>query len=117
MKVVLFIIVGWQSIEAFPGFAAAVICAISAGVPLQQVAALAVAFVAFRTIYIPLYWINLAPLRSLAWICSWFCVLGLFASIFNAHLFDNTPQQLLAHAQATYPQWLAVAQKFVKSEL
>jgi uncharacterized MAPEG superfamily protein len=64
--------------EAFPPFAAAVIIAHLAQAPQQRIDLLAVVFVLARLVYIGLYIVDQASLRSLVWSVGMLCVFGLF---------------------------------------
>ena len=66
--------------EAFPPFAAGVIIAIQAGVPVGRVDLLAMVFVACRVIHGILYIADLDKLRSLAWFGGLGSVIALFLS-------------------------------------
>src|ERR1700754_582952 len=65
--------------EAFAPFAAAVIIAHLAQAPQQRIDLLAVVFVLARLVYIGLYIMDKASLRTLAWSAGMLCVFGLFA--------------------------------------
>jgi len=69
-------LVGWgrralaahlNSFEAFPAFAAAVLVAVVAGADPIWTTRLAIAFIAARTLYLPLYLLDLDLLRSATW--------------------------------------------------
>jgi len=92
--------------EAFPGFAAAVIVAVLAGVQPVTVATLSLTFIAFRTVYYPAYWFNIPPARTLVWLGGWFTTAALFLTILYPSMFDATPQQWLGHLKETFPQYL-----------
>lgn len=64
--------------EAFPAFAAAVLVAQQAGAAQSSVDALALAFVAARTVYSVLYIIDAPALRSVVWLVGVGCVVALF---------------------------------------
>ncbi|HET7798118.1 MAPEG family protein [Nevskia sp.] len=66
--------------EAFPPFAAAVIIAHLTSVPQPRIDALALAFIAARIVYGVFYLMNLATLRSVAWMAATGCVVALFVS-------------------------------------
>ena len=66
--------------EAFPPFAAAVIIAHLTAVPQARIDLLALSFIGLRLVYGALYIANLATLRSIVWIASVGCVIGLFVS-------------------------------------
>lgn len=65
--------------EAIPPFAAGVVAAMQANVPVGWVTALAAAFVVARIIYIPLYIKDIATPRSLVWAVGFLSTLGLWA--------------------------------------
>ena len=67
-----------NSWEALPLFAAAVIIAHQLGAPQARLDALAVGFVVARVLYIALYVLDRAMLRSLAWVAG----MGLSIAIF-----------------------------------
>ena len=67
-----------NSYEAFAPFAAGVILAQLAGVPHSQIAAAALAFVAFRVVHGLLYIAGRHYLRTLAWVLGLACVVWLF---------------------------------------
>lgn len=64
--------------ETFPLFVAAVLLAERAAVAQGAVNALAVAFVACRLVYGVMYVLDQATVRSLVWVASVGCVIGLF---------------------------------------
>jgi len=66
--------------EAFPPFAAAVIIAHLTSVPQPRIDALALAFITARIVYGVFYLMNLATLRSVAWMAATGCVVALFVS-------------------------------------
>jgi uncharacterized MAPEG superfamily protein len=66
--------------EAFPPFAAGVIIAVQAGVPVDRVNLLALVFIACRVVYGALYIANLDKLRSVAWFGGLASVVLLFLS-------------------------------------
>ena len=67
-----------NSFEAFPPFAAAVIIAQQLQANQQHIDVLALSFVMFRVFYGFFYLIDRSNLRSLAWLGSIICVIGLF---------------------------------------
>ncbi len=66
-----------NSYEAFAPFAAGVILAQLAGVPVDRIALLAIAFVVLRMIYGICYLANVHALRSLIWFGAFACVVAL----------------------------------------
>ena len=68
--------------ETLPVFLAAVMIAIYTFVPMAVVNLLAAGYVLFRIGYIASYAANLAMLRSVNWLLSMLCALGLFAFAF-----------------------------------
>lgn len=68
--------------ETLPVFLAAVLIAIYTFVPMAVVNLLAAGYVLFRIGYIASYAANLGMLRSVNWLLSMLCVLGLFAFAF-----------------------------------
>lgn len=68
--------------ETLPVFLAAVLIAIYTFVPMAVVNLLAAGYVLFRIGYIASYAANLAMLRSVNWLLSMLCALGLFAFAF-----------------------------------
>ena len=56
-----------NSFEAFPAFAAAVLVAVVAGADPTWTIRLAVTFIVARTLYLPLYLLDLDLLRSATW--------------------------------------------------
>ncbi|MDY6943118.1 MAG: MAPEG family protein [Pseudomonadota bacterium] len=67
--------------EAFPPFAAAVIIAhLTGGAAQATIDGWALAFVALRTLYMAMYILNAATLRSLVWTAAFACIIGLFVS-------------------------------------
>lgn len=71
-----------NSYETLPVFLAAVLIAIYTFVPMAVVNLLAAGYVLFRIGYIASYAANLAMLRSVNWLLSMLCTLGLFAFAF-----------------------------------
>ena len=69
-----------NAFEAFAPFAAGVLMAQAAGVPVGLVQGLALAFVAFRILHGVFYLTALHWLRSLAWLCGFACVVWLMVS-------------------------------------
>ena len=69
-----------NAFEAFAPFAAGVLMAQAAGVPVGLVEGLALAFVAFRILHGVFYLTALHWLRSLAWLCGFACVVWLMVS-------------------------------------
>lgn len=68
--------------ETLPVFLAAVLTALYCFVPMAVVNLLAAGYVLFRIGYIASYAANLAMLRSVNWLLSMLCALGLFAFAF-----------------------------------
>ncbi len=66
-----------NSYEAFAPFAAGVLMAQFAGVDLQRITWLAVAFVVFRVLHGIFYIANVHAMRSLAWFGGYGCVIAL----------------------------------------
>jgi uncharacterized MAPEG superfamily protein len=64
--------------EAFPQFAAAMICAQLAGADVSKMHALAVGFIVFRVAHGAAYVANLGIPRSVLWGCAMACTVGLF---------------------------------------
>ncbi|MGC3998816.1 MAG: MAPEG family protein [Anaeromyxobacter sp.] len=64
--------------EAFPQFAAAMICAQLAGVEATTMHALAIGFLVFRVAHGAAYIANLGIPRSVLWACAVSCTVGLF---------------------------------------
>jgi len=64
--------------EAFPLFAAAVLCASHLQAPQARIDELAVAFIVIRVLYTVCYLADRATLRSLCWTLGFLCVLGIF---------------------------------------
>lgn len=73
-----------NSYESFPLFASAVLVAQLAAGANAHADALALVFVALRLVFGLCYLANLATLRSLAWLASMGCVVGLFIVAANA---------------------------------
>jgi len=96
-----------NSHEAFPGFAAAVLCALTASVAPMTVATLAMTFIIFRTLYYPVYWFNIPPLRTFFWLVGWFSTVALFVTILIPDAFDASPQQWIAHLKELMPPQLS----------
>ena len=69
-----------NAFEAFAPFAAGVLMAQAAGVPVGLVEGLALAFVAFRILHGVFYLTALHWLRSLAWLAGFACVVWLMVS-------------------------------------
>jgi len=69
----------FNAFEAFAPFAASVLMAQMAGVDIQRITWLAVAFVILRVLHGVLYVTNNARLRSLAWAGALACVIALMA--------------------------------------
>lgn len=67
----------FNAFEAFAPFAASVLMAQFAGVDVQRITWLAIAFVALRVLHGILYVANNARLRSLAWAGALACVIAL----------------------------------------
>ena len=67
-----------NSFEAFPFFAAAVLCAEWRHVPPGTVDALALGFIAARLAYLAAYLADAATLRSVVWLAGIGCVVALF---------------------------------------
>jgi len=106
-----------NSHEAFPGFAAGVVCAVLAGVPPVTVATLALGFIGFRTVYYFVYWFNIPPVRSVVWFGGVLCTLGLFATMLNPVLFDSTWEQLSAQVVEILSEQVNTVKKTVAKEL
>ena len=68
-----------NAIEAFAPFAAGVLACKLSGVDADQVAALSMAFVTLRIVYLLLYLKNLATPRSIVWILAFLLTLALLA--------------------------------------
>ncbi|MET0328920.1 MAG: MAPEG family protein [Luteimonas sp.] len=68
-----------NALEAFAPFAAGVILAQLAGVPVERIAGLSIAFVALRVLHGIAYVCDRALLRSLAWFCALGCIVALLA--------------------------------------
>ncbi len=66
-----------NSYEAFAPFAAGVLMAQFAGVDLQRITWLAVAFVVFRVLHGVFYIANVHAMRSLVWFGGYACVIAL----------------------------------------
>lgn len=66
-----------NAFEAFAPFAAGVLMAQAAGVPANTVNLLAIAFVVLRVLHGVFYLANWPPLRSLAWLGGFGCVVAL----------------------------------------
>ena len=66
-----------NSFEAFPVFAAGVLMAAQQGVAPERVNQLAIGFVAARVLYGVFYLMDLATLRSLAWVGGFGCSIAL----------------------------------------
>ncbi|MCG5260230.1 hypothetical protein EM868_06110 [Cupriavidus gilardii] len=64
--------------EAFPMFAAAVLCASHLQAPQARIDELAIAFIVIRVLYTVCYLADRATLRSLCWTLGFLCVLGIF---------------------------------------
>jgi uncharacterized MAPEG superfamily protein len=65
----------YNAFEAFAPFAAAVLMAQAAGVDVQRITWLAVAFVVLRVLHGVFYVANVQALRSLAWALGYACVI------------------------------------------
>jgi len=86
----------YNVLEAFPGFAAAVIIALATNVNETLVAKLAVIFVTLRIAYHFVYLTNIAAwLRSTIWVASWFVVLSLFLLPFYPTLYATPPAKFV----------------------
>ncbi len=68
-----------NALEAFAPFAAGVVLAQLAGVPVERIAGLSIAFVVLRVLHGVAYVGDLALLRSLAWFGAFGCVVALLA--------------------------------------
>ncbi len=68
----------YNSLEAFPFFAAAVLAALVAGVDPGTLGQLAVAFVVLRLAYIACYVADRASLRSLVWMVGHGVIIAIF---------------------------------------
>lgn len=68
--------------EGFAPFAAAVICAHLAQVPLGALNALCIAYVASRVVYVGLYLGDLSTLRSVVWTAGFLVTCSLFVLAF-----------------------------------
>ncbi|MGO1072286.1 MAPEG family protein [Lysobacter sp. CA199] len=66
-----------NAFEAFPAFAAGVLGAQLAGVDTQWIVILSVAFIVLRILHGVFYLVGKAPLRSLAWVGGFACVIAL----------------------------------------
>jgi len=88
--------------EAFAGFAAGVLCASLSAVPPMTIATIALAFIGLRTLYYPLYWFNIAPIRTLVWIAAWLLTLSLFVTLVYPNMFDTPPQQWFSYFSALF---------------
>jgi uncharacterized MAPEG superfamily protein len=67
-----------NSFEVFPAFAAAVIVAQLTHATQSKADDLAMAWVAFRVLYLVMYLVDLAPLRTLSWTAGMACMVWLF---------------------------------------
>ena len=67
-----------NSYEIFPPFAASLIIAHQLKAPQNKVDMIALSFLMFRILYGFFYLFNKSILRTLAWLCSLGCIIGLF---------------------------------------
>jgi uncharacterized MAPEG superfamily protein len=74
----------FNSFEAFPLFAAAVLAAYLAGADAQRTMLLAIAFVALRLVYGLVYLLDIAALRSVVWFAGLGCVVAIFLGALSA---------------------------------
>ena len=73
-----------NSFEAFPLFAIAVLAAFLTGADAQHVMQLSLAFVGLRLAYGVIYLLNVAVLRSLAWLAAMACSVAIMLSAIAA---------------------------------